>query len=301
VKLAARRAMDGSSGGRGVRPAISLKGPIVQVALIGAASGLLFWLVWLYGNGLRDARYLDGWVLAAGMCLQIYFHVAVRSARLSPKALLRWRTVHILAGYAVIAAFLSHTTFTLPDTGLEWALWVGFAGVALSGVFGTYLAWSLKSKHGIDAGFSFERIPVRRDELAREAHAAVTRIDAPADHLALPATPYDAWILDLYAHHLRDFFQGPSHFAAHLIGSQRAVKRLTDEIDTLSRFVDPERQEKLAALKELVSEKDRLDFARVYLGMTKGWLLVHVPLTYGLIVLSVLHVFVVYAYSSEAW
>ena len=45
-------------------------------------------------------------------------------------------------------------------------------------------------------------------------------------------------------------------------------------------------------------EKDRLDFARVYLGLTKGWLFVHVPVTYALIVLTVLHVVVVYAFSA---
>jgi hypothetical protein len=76
---------------------------------------------------------------------------------------------------------------------------------------------------------------------------------------------------------------------------------LTDEIDNLSGYVDQQSQEKLAAIKNLVIEKDRLDFARVYLGLTKGWLFIHVPVTYGLTVLTVLHVLVVYAFSSGAW
>ena len=118
---------------------------------------------------------------------------------------------------------------------------------------------------------------------------------------ALPAPPYDAWIMDLYTTHLRDFFQGQRNFTAHLIGSQRPLKRLTDEIDHLSSYVDQQSQEKLAAIKNLVVEKDRLDFARVYLGLTKGWLFVHVPVTYALMVLMVLHVLVVYAFSSGAW
>ena len=107
--------------------------------------------------------------------------------------------------------------------------------------------------------------------------------------------------MDLYTTHLRDFFQGQRNFTAHLIGSQRPLKRLTDEIDNLSRYVDQQSQEKLAAIKNLVVEKDRLDFARVYLGLTKGWLFVHVPVTYALMVLTVLHVLVVYAFSSGAW
>jgi hypothetical protein len=106
--------------------------------------------------------------------------------------------------------------------------------------------------------------------------------------------------MDLYTTHLRDFFQGQRNFIAHLIGSQRPVKRLTDEIDNLSRYVDQRSQEKLAAIRNLVIEKDRLDFARVYLGLAKGWPFVHVPVTYALIVLTVLHVLVAYAFSSRA-
>jgi hypothetical protein len=98
--------------------------------------------------------------------------------------------------------------------------------------------------------------------------------------------------------HLESYFAGPRNLMAHLIGSKRPLKRLSEEIENLSRYVDPQSQEKLAAIKNLVIEKDRLDFARVYLGLSKGWLLVHVPVTYGLIVLIVLHVLVVHAFSS---
>ena len=76
---------------------------------------------------------------------------------------------------------------------------------------------------------------------------------------------------------------------------------MTDEIDSLSRFVDVQGQEKLAAIRDLVIEKNRLDFARVYLGLSKAWLFVHVPVTYSLIVLTVLHILVVYAFSSGPW
>jgi hypothetical protein len=265
-----------------------------------AISGGLFWLVWVYGNGLRDPRYLDGWVLAGGMGLQLYFHIAIKTGGLSPKSAARWRKIHTFVGYLLIAAFISHSDFSLPDTGFEWALWAGFALVTLSGIFGTYLAWSLKAKHELDEGISYDRIPARRAELARDVHAAATKMDPAAAAIALPAPPYNAWIMDLYTTHLRDFFQGQRNFIAHLIGSQRPVKRLTDEIDNLSRYVDQRSQEKLAAIRNLVIEKDRLDFARVYLGLAKGWPFVHVPVTYALIVLTVLHVLVAYAFSSRA-
>jgi hypothetical protein len=173
--------------------------------------------------------------------------------------------------------------------------------VVLSGIFGTYLAWSLQAKHGIDEAVGYDRIPARRAELARDVQAAVARTDLATTAIALPTPPYDAWIMDLYTTRLRDFFQGQRNFTAHLIGSQRALQRLTAEIDHLSRYVDQRGQEKLAVIKNLVIEKDRLDFARVYLALTKGWLFVHVPVTYALMVLTVLHVIVVYAFSSGPW
>lgn len=301
MRSAGRRA---PVGGRAPRSAGYLTSQIVQGLLLAVMSGGLVWLVWIYGNALRDPRYLDGWVLAGGMSVQLYFHIAKKAASLSPKSAMRWRKVHILLGYLLIAAFLTHTDFSLPDTAFEWALWAAFLLVALSGVFGTYLAWSLKARHGLDERLSYDRIPARRAELAREVHAAVVETEPAAAQITLPglpAPPHDSWILDLYASHLRDFFEGPRNFTEHLIGSQRPLKRLTDEIDDLSRYVDPQSQDKFAAIREMVVEKDRLDFAHVYLGLTRGWLLVHVPVTYGLIALTVLHVIVVYSFSSGAW
>ncbi len=301
MRSTARLSSDGSRSGRGPGLARYLSSRTIQVILIAAISGGMFWLVWIYGSGLRDPRYLDGWVLAGGMSVQLCFHIAIKTARLSPKSIQRWRGFHIFSGYLLIAAFISHSDFSLPDTGFEWALWAAFVLVTLSGIFGTYLAWSLQAKRGIDERTGYDRIPDRRAELARDVEAAVAWTDPDAADLFLPAQPHDAWILDLYTNHLRDFFKGQRNVTAHLVGSQRPLKRLTDEIDSLSRYVGIQNQEKLAAIRNLVVEKDRLDFAAVYIALTKGWLFVHVPVTYALIVLTVLHVLVVYAFSSGAW
>src|SRR5262249_6340620 len=142
---------------------------------------------------------------------------------------------HIYVGYLLIAAFISHSDFSLPDTSFEWALWAGFVVVTLSGILGTYLAWSLRAKQAINERISYDGIPTRRAELAQDVYA-VARIDLPAAEIALPATPYDAWIMDLYTNHLRDFFEGQRNFTAHLVGSRRPLKRLMDEIDNLSPY-----------------------------------------------------------------
>ena len=161
-----RRTSDASIGVRGLSlVARYLTSQTAQGLLIAAISGGLFWLVWIYGNALRDPRYLDGWLLAAGMGLQLYFHIAIKTASLSPKSAARWRKIHIFVGYLLIAAFISHSDFSLPDTAFEWALWAGFVLLTLSGIFGTYLAWSLQAKHGFDERVGYDRHPrpARRD------------------------------------------------------------------------------------------------------------------------------------------
>ena len=119
------------------------------------------------------------------MGVQLYFHIAIKAASLSPKSAMRWRKIHIFLGYLLIAAFISHSDFSLPDTGFEWALWAGFVLVTLSGIFGAYLAWSLKAKGRIDEGVSYDRIPALRAELARDVHATVAETDPAAAQIAL--------------------------------------------------------------------------------------------------------------------
>jgi hypothetical protein len=274
---------------------------LFQVAMIFAISAALFWLVRIYDSALRDPRYLDGWILAVGMVLQLLFHVSNKRAWLRPSFATRWRSFHVFLGYLLIPVLISHTAFTLPDTGLEWALGAGFVLVALSGVFGIYLAWSLKARFSLGEHPGYDHIPLRRSEMARDIHAAVSGTETVAGESVLPEAPYDAWIKDLYASQLRDFFNGPRNFVSHLAGSLRPLRRLTDEIDNLSRYVDKPHQDKLATIRDLVVKKNREDFALVYLGLARAWPYVHVPVTYGLIVLTMLHVLVVYAFSSGAW
>ncbi|MGB8400974.1 hypothetical protein, partial [Bradyrhizobium sp.] len=220
MSSAGRRGIDGSIGGLSMGSGRYISGPTVQGLLIAGISSGLFWLVWIYGNGLRDPRYLDGWVLAGGMGLQLCFHIVIKSARQSPKSVTRWRKFHIFLGLLLIAVFISHSDFSLPDTGFEWALWAGFVLVTLSGIFGTYLAWSLQAKRGIDEGVDYDRILTRRAELAQTVGAVVAQniamTDPAAAAIGLPTPPYDAWIMDLYTNHLRDFFDGQRNVTAHL-------------------------------------------------------------------------------------
>lgn len=274
-------------------------GHLAAGCLVAALASGLLWIVSLYTSGLRDPRYLDGWLLAAGMGAQLGFHIAIVTARLSPKFVSLWKRFHIYLGYLLIAVFASHSDYSLPEATFEWLLWVAFVLVTLSGIWGTYLAWSHRAR--LDKTISPDRIEVLRAELVRDVRAAVVGPPAETGALALPGLPHDAWIAELYASRLRAFFDGPRHAIAHLVGSKRPLDRVVSEIDNLSAYVDRQGKDRLAVIRTLVIEKDRLDYLRVRLALNRAWLLVHVPATYVLLVLSAVHIVVAYAYSSGAW
>lgn len=274
---------------------------VLSSLLVATLAAGLLWLIALYTDALRDPRYLDGWLLASLMSVQLYFHVAVSAGWLGPGAARRWRQIHIYTGYLLIPLFLSHAQYALPDSTLEWALWTGFALVTVTGIAGAYLAWSIKAKHRTDETITLERIPALRAEHARDVEATISLSDPSAHQLPLPGLPHEDWIAELYATQLKPFFAERRNLGAHLVGSKRHVKRLIDEIDGLSAYVAQHEQEKLTTVKRLVIEKDRLDRLHVYLELNRAWLLVHVPTTYSLVVLSMVHVVIVYAFASGAW
>lgn len=276
-----------------------LPGWTIQASVCAALAAGLLGLVWIYNNGLRDPRYLDGWILAGGMLLQMAIHIARKTTGLSPRSAQRWRKLHIFLGYLLIAAFISHADFSLPDTAFEAALWACFVLIAVSGIFGAWLARSRRAERQIE-GVGYEAIPAHRAELAQQVQALISSTD-PSLPLPLPRLPHDDWIADLYTNRLQWFFKAPRNSAAHFFGSQLPLERMISEIDALSGYVDQRSREKLAAIKDLVREKDRLDATQVHLELSRAWLLVHVPVTYAVIVLTVLHVVVVYSYSSGAW
>ena len=269
-----------------------MRGAAFNIALTACAVAILYWLVGLYDSALRDARFFDGWVLVAGLGAQLAVHVRKRFRSFPVGHASGWMTAHIYCGYFVIAAFLFHTDFSLPDSQLEWALWVLFVLVVLSGLLGAYLSRTIPSK--LDQGIgqtTFEHIPTLRYRLAGQVDALALDSVEKLGSLA---------ISEFYADQLRSFFRRPRNLFAHLRGSRQPLNRICSEIDNLERYVDEPGKETLDSIKDLVIAKDRLDFQYAHQGLLQTWLFLHVPATYGLIVLAVLHVAVVYAYSSGA-
>lgn len=65
--------------GNGFGTAGFLTRGLLPFVMIACLSGGLFWFTAIYEGSLRDPRYLDGWLLAGGMGLQLFFHIGIKS------------------------------------------------------------------------------------------------------------------------------------------------------------------------------------------------------------------------------
>ena len=251
----------------------------------------VYWVIGFYSTALRDPRFLDGWILSAGMFVQLLFHVRKKLPASPLGRAASWLKMHVYLGYLVVAVFLFHTSFSLPETTLEWALWIMFVLVVVSGLVGLYLTSSIPGKlqqqHGEQ--ITFEQIPTARLNLFREANALVLDTVTPEG---------SSEVSDFYVNRLRGFFRRPQNLRAHLRGSRRPLERITSEIADLERRVNAPDRKTLSSIRKLVTSKYDLDHQYTVQGLLHSWLFVHIPATYSLIVLSILHVAVVYAYSS---
>ena len=272
------------------RISMSMVAAARNVAATLIAIGALYWAVNVYESGLRDPRYLDGWILCAGMAAQVSFHIRRSYPGLLPGLAERWLKAHIITGYFVIGAFALHTGYSLPDTRFEWLLWSSFAAVAVSGIAGAYLTWSIPAKLlAKDRHVTFEQIQAQRAALSQEV-----------EYLALSSTEETSStvISDFYVARLRAFLSRPRNLGSHLRGSDRPIAALRDEIRRLAKYLDDAEAEKLRSIEERVAAKDRLDFQYAHRGLLQIWLFVHIPATYCLLLLTVVHILIVYAFSS---
>jgi len=126
----------------------------------------------------------------------------------------------------------------------------------------------------------FERIPALRAKVKQEVEA-----------LALASVPetHSTTIADFYEQRLRAYFERPRHLWSHLLGYSKPLHALLSQVDALDRYLNADERKLMVAITELIRLKENLDFQLAAQGLLKLWLFVHIPLTYSLILVGLLH------------
>ena len=179
--------------------------------------------------------------------------------------------------------------YQFPDGPVNVTLGIVFVLVALSGIGGFLVSRGISrrlTRRGEEV--IYERIPQFRRELREEADDLVRK---SVEETESPT------IADFYAGRLRHLFDGPRDFLQHLFEMNISRYALETEFFNVGRYLSDTEQEVLDDLARIMRRNDELNYHNALQSTLKGWLFLHVPLTYSMLVLIVVHVILVYTFT----
>ena len=263
-----------------------------RIRLIAAAISAAAIVGALHANSLAlgDSARASGWLLAFVSLFLLLYNLR---KKLPYPPLLRsstWLQLHVYTGFIACVIFVYHVGLDLPNGAFERGLAVLYAAVALSGIVGLALSRLLPARLSVRGEeVLFERIPIYRRQLREQAEALLERSVEGNEVTTLP---------EFYRRHLARFFAQPRNYWHHVVQSTRPRHRLTNELRAHHRYLSPDELELADQLERLIEQKDTLDYQQAMQGTLKGWLFVHIPLSYSLVLFTVLHVRLVAAFSA---
>ena len=261
---------------------------------------IVIWLLWAIGVAvvgffaLRAGRTLGepaeitGYSLFAVMLLLGLFNVR---KKLSMVPLVRarwWTTLHLSGGFAAYALYVLHAGVAWPTGLYEQALLLLFYGVTLSGLLGWFIETVTPARltqTGIEV--IWERIPSELARMREQAEELMVRSAAETGNDTLAR---------VYLESFDWFFRRPRFMLNHVWGGRKGSAWIFRSIDTARRYMNEDERKFLDELQHLALLKNRLDFHYVAQGVTKLWLLLHVPLAVAVLALGTWHLVLVNAY-----
>ena len=257
---------------------------ILTVAVAAAGSAVLL----SRSLSLRETAWVSGWVLLAVMLFLASYNLRKKLTYPPLFSSSTWLQLHVYVGVLSVVLFLWHIGWRIPNGLFEGALAAVYVWVAASGLVGLAMSRLIPGRLTVRGEeVLFERIPLYRRQLRERAEAVIVETAQESGTTTLP---------EFYARRLADFFYGPRHAWRHVVQSTRVMTRMTNELRSLERYLNDREREALRELTELVEAKDGLDYHHTMQGVLKGWLFVHIPLTYLLLVLTFAHVIIVHAF-----
>ena len=263
-----------------------------NLTLLTLACAGLIWAYLKFGQLLPNFDYISGFILLGAIVFLAAYNVRKKLPFLPLGSSETWLQWHIYIGYFTFALFAIHLEFQFPSGAFEIAFTIIFAIVMLSGVGGLFLSRQIPKRLTTLGGeVIFERVPAYRHLLAERAEKLAVGSTAETQSPTL---------LEFYTKNLRDFFAARPPFWMNALGNSRGLQRVLEKVEDLKRYTNDQERLILDELAVLLREKRRLDFHYALQGILKAWLFVHIPFTYSLLILTVVHMILVLGFSSAA-
>lgn len=246
----------------------------------------------LYGDRLPGLPFISGWLLFAFMMILTVYNARKKLPFLPLGSSEAWLQFHIYLGLLTVVLFGIHIAFRPPMGWFDTVLTTLYFGVTVSGLFGWFVSRAIPKRMTTRGGeVLFDRIPAVRRSLHQQVEA-----------LALKSVPEgkSTTIADFYVKNLDSFFRTPQNQLKHLFEIRSPLQRRLFQISDLNRFLNEKERAIMDQIAELVRQKDGLDYHHSLQLTLKAWLFAHIPLTYGLLIFSLVHIVLVYAFSGGA-
>jgi len=247
-----------------------------------AVAALFAWLLdYALRVHLRRAGLVTGLMLFAVVILLTLFNARKKLPFLPLLRASTWMQVHIYVGLLSCVLFLLHAGLKVPRGGLETGLAVLFYLVSASGVVGLAISRWLPSRMTIlGENVIFERIPALR---------TAVRCDVEDMVVESVAKTQSSTIADFYELKLRNYFSRRCSFWHHIVGYGQPILQLLSEAQAVDRYLNAEERGIMTRIVEQIHVKNNLDFQQARQGLLKAWLFIHIPLTYSMILVAVVH------------
>jgi hypothetical protein len=246
----------------------------------------------VYAPVLPRIVYIYGWFLFLLIVVLSLYNARKKLPFLPVGTSEGWLQFHIYAGLFTVLLFAFHVRFRLPTGWFDTILFLLYFFVTLSGIAGLFISKMVPKRLTTRGGeVLYERIPMIRRSLQEQAET-----------LALKSVPeaQSTTLADFYLRHLKSFFDTSQNFWLHLFEVRSPVNSLLNKIGDLNRFLNEQERATANKLADLVRQKDGLDYQRTLQITLKTWLFVHIPLTYSLLIFSVIHIVLMFAVSGGA-
>lgn len=260
----------------------------------GIAAGAFFFLILVWTlkveQTLGPSNFISGWAVFGVLVALVLFNGRKRLPFLPLASASWWFYFHITGGFLVVFLFWLHTDIIWPNSLYNQALVFMFYSVSITGIIGLFIEKTYpKSLTQSGVEYIYERIPERIAEIRAEAESVIeectekTGSDTLAKHYLEQNSLY--W-----------FFIRPRFFFNHIFRGRAAKHWIKNQCSLLNRYLNDDELAYSKKIFDLANTKRIMDFHYSMQRVLKGWLLVHVPLSTGLMVLALWHFIVVQVY-----
>jgi hypothetical protein len=253
-----------------------------------ALTAVLLVFLKIYGIPLYRMQVWSGWILFTLILLLLIYNIRKKLPMLPLGRAAFWLQCHAYLGLVTCVMFIQHINFRFPSGNFEILFSSVFIFTAFTGIFGLILSRVIPkylSSRGEEV--LFERIPIFTVKLKDQSQALIKECVSATKSKVL---------FDYYQQHLFEYFCEPKNIFFHLIGSNSAWNKMLIKHRTFGRFLNDEENDYADKLLILMRQKNDLDYHYALQGLLKAWTFLHFPLSFALLVLSLLHVALVYAF-----